>query len=179
MIDEAETMGRAITAVQNVVPLPLVIDSSYVSALETGLKVYPGRALVNSINGEDERLEQITPLIKRYGASVIALVAGDDIPEKAVDRLKIAIKITKYMEDHGVPRDRIIFDCLALVVSAMQEGARQTLDTIRMIKDELGCPTVAGVSNVSFGLPERKIINKRFPLYGDRGWPRRGDSKPV
>ena len=179
MIDEAETMGRAITAVQNVVPLPLVIDSSYVSALETGLKVYPGRALVNSINGEDERLEQITPLIKRYGASVIALVAGDDIPEKAVDRLKIAIKITKYMEDHGVPRDRIIFDCLALVVSAMQEGARQTLDTIRMIKDELGCPTVAGVSNVSFGLPERKIINNAFLIYGNRGWPRCGDSKPV
>jgi 5-methyltetrahydrofolate--homocysteine methyltransferase len=162
LIDEAAMMEKAIIALQNVTDAPLVIDSSYVSALESGLKVYPGRALVNSINGEDERLEQIAPLIKRYGASVIALVAADEIHEKAIDRVKVAEKIVRYLDDHGVGTDQIIFDCLALVVSAMQTGARETLETIRLIKQEFGTPTVAGVSNVSFGLPERKVINNAF-----------------
>lgn len=162
MVDEAAMMTKAVTSIQNVVPLPLVLDSSYASALEAGLKVYPGRALINSINGEDERLAEVTPLIKRYGASVIALLAADEIPERAVDRLKVAEKILRYLEDHGVPKDRVIFDCLALVVSAMQDGARQTLDTIREIKAQFGCPTIAGVSNVSFGLPQRKAINNTF-----------------
>ncbi len=162
MTDEAMNMGRAITSLQNVVPLPLVIDSSYVSALEAGLQVYPGKALVNSINAEQERLDEITPIIKRYGASVIALLAGDFIPEKAIDRVKVAEKILRHLEDNGVPKERVIFDCLALVVSAMQEGARQTLDTIRMVKQEFDAPTIAGISNVSFGLPERKLINNSF-----------------
>ncbi len=162
LVDEAALMEKAVTAIQNVVPVPLVIDSSYTSALESGLKVYPGRALVNSINGEDEKLEEVGPLVARHGASVIALLSEDDIPETAVGRLKVAEKIIRRMEAIGVPRDRIVFDVLALVVSAMQEGARQTLETIRLVRQETGCPTVAGVSNVSFGLPERKIINNGF-----------------
>ncbi|VAX21513.1 5-methyltetrahydrofolate--homocysteine methyltransferase [hydrothermal vent metagenome] len=162
LVDEAKAMERAVVGIQNVVPIPLVIDSSYASALEAGLKLYPGRALINSINGEDERLEEVVPLLKKYGASTIALLAGDDIPEKAVDRIKIAEKILLYLEDHGIPKERVMFDCLALVVSAMQEGARQTLETIRLVKKEFGCATVAGVSNVSFGLPQRKYINNSF-----------------
>lgn len=162
LVDEARVMKKALISLQSVVPLPLVIDSSYVSALEEGLKVYPGRALVNSINGEDERLEEVTPIIRKYGASVIALLTGDDIPELAVDRLKIAEKILIYLEDHGITKDRVIFDCLALVVSAMQEGARQTVDTIREIKRQFGCPTIVGLSNVSFGLPDREAINSAF-----------------
>ena len=162
LVDEAAMMEKAVVAIQNVTPLPLVIDSSYASAIEAGLKVYPGRALINSINGEDERLAEVTPLVKRYGASVIALLAGDEVPERASDRLKIAEKILRYLEDNGVQKDRVIFDCLALVVSAMQDGARQTLETISEIKRQFGCPTVAGVSNVSFGLPERKVINNAF-----------------
>jgi len=162
LVDEAQMMKKAVIALQNVVPLPLVIDSSYASALEEGLKVYPGRALVNSINGEQERLEEVAPVVKKYGASVIALLTGDDIPELACDRLKIAEKILIYLEDHGIPKDRVIFDCLALVVSAMQDGARQTIETIREVKRQFGCPTIAGVSNVSFGLPDRKAINSAF-----------------
>lgn len=162
LVNEALMMEKAVVAVQNVTPLPLVIDSSYTSAIEAGLKVYPGRALVNSINGEKERLEEVTPIIKRYGASVIALLAEDYIPERAVDRLKIAEKILRYLSDHGIPSDRVIFDCLALVVSAMQEGARQTIDTVREIKRQFGCATIVGVSNVSFGLPQRKLINNVY-----------------
>jgi 5-methyltetrahydrofolate--homocysteine methyltransferase len=162
LVNEAEMMDKAVTAIQNVVSLPIVIDSSYASALEAGLKIYPGRALVNSVNAEDERLEEVLPLIKRYGASVIALVSGDDIPEKASDRLKNAEKILKRALDLGLtPRD-IIFDTLALTVSAVQEAARQTLDTIRLIKSELGMPTILGLSNVSFGLPSRKLIHDNF-----------------
>lgn len=162
LVDEAALMEKAVTAIQNVVPVPLVIDSSYTSALEAGLSVYPGRALVNSINGEDEKLEEVGPLVARHGASVIALLSEDEIPETAAGRLKVAEKIIRHMEGIGVPRDRIVFDVLALVVSAMQEGAKETLETIRLVKAETGCPTVAGVSNVSFGLPERKIINNGF-----------------
>jgi 5-methyltetrahydrofolate--homocysteine methyltransferase len=162
MVDEAAMMTKALTAIGVVTPLPVVIDSSFASALEAGLKIFPGRPLVNSISGERERLEEVTPLIKKYGASVIALLSADDIPELAVDRLKIAEKILRYLDDHGVPRDRVIFDCLALVVSAMQEGAAQTLDTIRGIKREFGLPTMIGLSNVSFGLPRRGRINASF-----------------
>ncbi|MDH5678524.1 MAG: homocysteine S-methyltransferase family protein [Nitrospinota bacterium] len=162
LVDEAVMMEKALTAVQNVTPLPVVIDSSYVSALEAGLKLFPGRALINSINGEQERLEEVTPLVKKYGASVIALLAGDDIPELASGRLKIAERILRYLEDHGVPKERVIFDCLALVVSAMQDGAAQTLETIREVKRQFGVPTMIGLSNVSFGLPRRGAINSSF-----------------
>ena len=104
LVDEADRMEKAVVALQNVIPLPLVLDSSYATALEAGLKVYPGRALINSINGEDERLEEVAPIVKRYGASVIALLTADDIPERSVDRIKIAEKILRYLEDHGVSK---------------------------------------------------------------------------
>jgi 5-methyltetrahydrofolate--homocysteine methyltransferase len=162
LTDEPAMMGRAIAAVQNVVDLPLVIDSSYVEALEVGLANYPGKALVNSINAEPERLEAIFPLIKRYGAAVIALCAEDEIPELAAERVRNAEKILKAADAHGVRHEDIIFDPLALVVSAMQTGSAQTLETIRLIARELGRPTSLGLSNVSFGLPNRHLINQTF-----------------
>jgi 5-methyltetrahydrofolate--homocysteine methyltransferase len=162
LVNEAEMMAKALTAIQNVVQLPIVIDSSYASALEAGLKVYPGRALVNSVNAEEERLEEVLPIIKKYGAAVIGLVSGDDIPEKATDRLKNAEKILRRAHDLGLsPRD-LIFDTLALTVSAVQEASRQTLETIRLIRQELGLPTILGLSNVSFGLPARKLVHDNF-----------------
>ncbi len=162
MVNEAEMMTKAITAIQNVVEIPLVIDSSYTNALEAGLIVYPGKALVNSVNAEEERMEIIFPIVKKYGAAVIALVAENEIPEKAIDRLRIAEKILKRAEDFGVLRENIIFDCLALTVSAVQESARQTLETIRLIRQELGCATTLGLSNVSFGLPNRHLVHNSF-----------------
>ena len=162
LTDEPALMGKAITAIQNVVDLPLVIDSSYIEALEQGLINYPGKALVNSINAEQERIEQIFPLVKKYGAAVIALCAEDEIPEKAADRVRNAEKILKHAEKYGVSKENIIFDPLALVVSAMQTGSAQTLETIRLIARELGNPTSLGLSNVSFGLPNRHLINQNF-----------------
>ncbi|HKY32549.1 MAG TPA: homocysteine S-methyltransferase family protein [Candidatus Polarisedimenticolia bacterium] len=162
LTDEPALMGKAIAAIQNVVDLPLVIDSSYVEALEQGLVNYPGKALVNSINAEPERLEAIFPLVKKYGAAVIALCAADEIPERAADRLRNAEAILRSAEAYGVSRDNIVFDPLALVVSAMQTGSGQTLETIRLIARELGCPTSLGLSNVSFGLPQRPLINQTF-----------------
>jgi len=162
LTDEPALMGKAITAIQNVVNLPLVIDSSYVEALEQGLINYPGKALVNSINAEQERIEQIFPLVKKYGAAVIALCAEDEIPEKAAERVKNAEKILKHADKYGVRREEIVFDPLALVVSAMQTGAAQTLETIRIVTRELGNPTSLGLSNVSFGLPNRHLINTNF-----------------
>lgn len=162
MTDEPRNMRHAIEAIQTVVDLPLVIDSSIVEAIEDGLKVYAGKALVNSVNAELERMERLFPIIKRYGAAVIALLAGHDIPEKATERLKNAEKILKQATSYGIRREDIIFDCLALTVSAAQEASAQTLETIRLIKQELGCLTILGVSNVSFGLPNRKVIHNTF-----------------
>lgn len=162
MIDEPAMMSKAIAAVQNVVDIPLVIDSSNLDALEQGLIAYAGKALVNSVNAEDDRLDKILPIVKKYGAAVVGLTAGDKIPEKAKDRLKYAKKILKQALKHGIAKENIIFDCLALVVSAMQDGARETLNAIHLIKTELDTPVILGISNVSFGLPNRKTIHNTF-----------------
>lgn len=162
MIDEPAMMAKAIAAVQNVVDIPLVIDSSNIDALERGLITYTGKALLNSVNAEEERLEKILPLVKKYGAAVIALTAGDQIPEKAEDRLKYAKIILNRALKIGIPKENIVFDCLALVVSAMQEGARESLRAVELIKNELNAPVMLGISNVSFGLPGRKAIHNTF-----------------
>ncbi len=162
LIDEAAMMVKAITAVQNVTALPLVIDSSNNDALLRGLQVYAGRALVNSVNAEHDKLEAVLPFVKRHGAAVLALTAGDEIPESARQRLAYAKEILKRALALGIRREDIVFDCLAVVVSAMQEGARQTLETVRLIREELGCATTIGLSNVSFGLPDRHTINNNF-----------------
>ena len=162
LVDEALMMEKAVTAIGNVVSLPLVIDSSFASALEAGLRLYPGRALVNSVNAEEERIEEVLPLIRRYGAAVIALLSGEDIPEKATDRIKNAEKILRAAERFGLRPEDIVFDTLALTVSAVQEASRQTLETIRILKSEWNARTIVGLSNVSFGLPVRKTVHDTF-----------------
>jgi len=162
MIDEPAMMEKAVTAVQNVTVRPLVIDSSNNTALETGLDFYAGRALLNSVNAEPEKLETVLPFAKRMGAAVIALTAGEEIPESADKRLEYAKTILGKALEIGFRREDIVFDCLAVVVSAMQEGARQTLLTIRRVREELGCSTIIGLSNVSFGIPDRQNINNTF-----------------
>lgn len=162
LVDEAKMMALLVPALQNMTTAPLSLDSSSIDALEAGARLYCGAPLLNSINGERERLESITPIIKRHGAAVVALLSADEIPERAIDRVKIAESIALYLQDHGINADRIIVDCLALAVSAAQFGARQTLETIRMVKRDLGLPTMLGLSNVSFGAPERALINNTF-----------------
>jgi len=162
MIDEPAMMEKAISAIQNVTPLPLVIDSSNNDALEAGVKLYAGRTLLNSVNAEPEKLERVLPFAKRYGCAVLALTAGEDIPESADRRIDYAKKILERALELGFRKEDIVFDCLAVVVSAMQEGARQTLYTIRRVKEELGCATSIGLSNSSFGLPDRGTINHTF-----------------
>ncbi|MBI5177642.1 MAG: homocysteine S-methyltransferase family protein [Nitrospinae bacterium] len=162
LIDEPAMMVKAVSAVQNVTRLPLVVDSSNNLALAFGLSVYAGRALINSVNAEPEKMEAVLPLAKRTGSAVIALAAGEDIPESAQRRFEYAKKILDRALALGMRREDVIFDCLAVVVSAMQEGAGQTLKTIRMIREELGCATIVGLSNTSFGLPERHVINNNF-----------------
>jgi 5-methyltetrahydrofolate--homocysteine methyltransferase len=160
--DESALMRGAVMRASQVVEVPLVLDSSFPAALKAGLEAYPGRALVNSVNAEPERLEAILPLIKRFGASVICLLSEDRIPETAKERLAVLEVILKHAEALGVQRSQILVDCLCLTVSAMQEASRETLRTIQGVREHFGLPTTIGLSNVSFGLPERRLVNRTF-----------------
>jgi 5-methyltetrahydrofolate--homocysteine methyltransferase len=143
--------------------VPLCIDSSVIEALEAGLGAYEGKALVNSVTGEDDRLEAILPIVARHGAAVIGL-ANDEtgIPETAEQRLTIARKIVSAAGDHGIPPEDVLIDPLAMPVGADPSVVRVTLQAIQMIRDELGLNMCLGASNVSFGLPERHTLNASF-----------------
>lgn len=161
--DEAELLVNAIRAVRDVTDVPLCIDSSVVEALEAALAIYSGKALVNSVTGEDERLERILPLVKKYGAAIIGM-ANDEtgISNDPDYRLAIARKIVQCAQDHGIPREDVIIDPLALTVAADPEAAQITLRTMRLVRDELGANMVCGAGNISFGLPERAPIVASF-----------------
>jgi 5-methyltetrahydrofolate--homocysteine methyltransferase len=163
LVDEAELLAKMLTLIQQTADLPICIDSSVIEALEAGLGVYEGKALVNSVTGEDDRLEEILPLVKRHGAAVIGL-ANDEtgIPETAQQRLEIATKIVNAAGDHGIPPDDVVIDPLAMTVGADTEAVTTTLETIRMIRDNLGVNMCLGASNVSFGLPRRHELNASF-----------------
>jgi 5-methyltetrahydrofolate--homocysteine methyltransferase len=163
LVDEAELLATLITTIQAETDLPLCLDSSVVEALEAALDVYQGKALVNSVTGEDERLEEILPLVARHGAAVIGL-ANDEtgIPETPQQRLEIATKIVNAAGDHGIPPEDIVIDPLAMTVGADTEAVSTTLETIRLIRDELGVNMSLGASNVSFGLPQRHVLNAAF-----------------
>ncbi len=162
LVDEADMMRRAVVAIQNAVDLPLVLDSSYVEALEAGMRAYPGRALVNSVDPDPDKAARLLPLVKRFGCAVIGMLAEAEVPESATDRVRNAEKILRLCEQHGIPRDWVVFDCLSLTVSAAPIAAAQTLDTIRSVARDLGCATVIGLSNVSFGLPGRQAVHNTF-----------------
>ncbi|GIH92086.1 dihydropteroate synthase [Planobispora siamensis] len=164
LTDEAELLSSVVKLVQEHTDLPLCIDSSVVEALAAGLEVYEGKALVNSVTGEDDRLAEILPLVKRYGAAVIAL-ANDEtgIPETAEQRLEITGKIVRVAtEEYGIPIEDIVIDPLAMTVGADTDAVNVTLETIRAIRDTYGLNMCLGASNVSFGLPDRHALGSAF-----------------
>jgi 5-methyltetrahydrofolate--homocysteine methyltransferase len=163
LVDEAELLQKMLRTVQANSDLPICIDSSVIEALEAGLSVYEGKALVNSVTGEDDRLEEILPIVARHGAAVIGL-ANDEtgIPETPQQRLEIATKIVSAAGDHGIPPEDVIIDPLAMTVGAATDAVTITLQTIRLIRDELGVNMSLGASNVSFGLPDRHALNAAF-----------------
>lgn len=164
LVDEAALMKQAVVAVQNKFPIPLMIDSANTHALDAGASVYYGRPLLNSLNAEDEKLEEAVPVMKRHGAAVVCMCTGVDVPVEATERLKNAQKITRLLfEKHGFKEEDIVFDCLGLVVSAMRDGSRESLKTIALIKEYFpGSATTLGLSNVSFGLPNRAFVHNAF-----------------
>ena len=163
LVDEAELLAKMLQTVQAAADIPICIDSSVIEALEAGLSVYEGKALVNSVTGEDDRLEEILPLVARHGAAVIGL-ANDEtgIPETPQQRLDIARKIVRAAADHGIPAEDVVIDPLAMTVGADTEAVTTTLTTISLIRDELGVNMCLGASNVSFGLPQRHVLNAAF-----------------
>lgn len=161
-IDEPETMKRVVRLLQEVITLPLQIDSSEADAIEKACRYYNGKPLINSVNGKDEVMEKIFPIAKKYGGVVIGLTLEDGIPLKAEERFEIAKKIVNKAAEYGIGKENIIIDCLTLTASAQQKEVRETLRAIKMVKKELGVHTVLGVSNVSFGLPNRPLLNRTF-----------------
>ncbi len=162
-IDEKEMMITVVKALQSIVDVPLQIDSTIPEVLDAALRVYNGKPIVNSVNGEEESLNTILPLVKKYGAAVVGLTLDKDgIPKKAKDRFAIAKKIVDRAAEFGIPREDVYIDCLTLTASAEQEGVVETLKAVNMVKTELGLKTVLGVSNISFGLPNRVLVNHIF-----------------
>jgi 5-methyltetrahydrofolate--homocysteine methyltransferase len=164
LADEAALMSRAVTMIQELTDLPLVIDSSIVEVLDAGLAAYQGKALVNSVTAEDERLEAILPLVKNYGAAVIGLPNDEEeIPEDPARRLELARKLIHVAtERYKIAIEDIIIDPLAMPVGADTLHPTRTLETIALIKSEFGVNTTLGASNVSFGMPDRHSIGAAF-----------------
>jgi 5-methyltetrahydrofolate--homocysteine methyltransferase len=162
-IDEPALLVAAIQAVMEVTDLPICIDSSIIEALEAGLSAYQGKALVNSVTAEEERMERILPLVKKHGAAVIGM-ANDEtgitmVPE---ERLALARRIIERAADHGIPQEDVIIDPIAMTVAADPTCGLITLETMRLIRDQLGNNMTCGASNVSFGLPDRPTVNAAF-----------------
>ena len=160
-INEPEVLCRLLTEIQGIINLPVQIDSSNYEALESAARVYNGKPLLNSVNGKSESLERVLPVAKKYGACVLGLCLDESgIPESANERFKIAEKIINEAEKSGIPRRNILIDCLTLTASAQQKLVIETLKAVKLVKENLGVPTVLGLSNVSFGLPRRPVINR-------------------
>ena len=163
LTDEADLMRQAIKMVQELTDLPICIDSSVLEALEAGLQTYQGRALVNSTTGEDDRLDHILPLVKKYDASVIALPNDEtEIPMTVEDRLKITEKILRACDKHGVSHDRLVIDPLAMPIGAEPQAGNLFFETVHEIKSRWDLNMTCGASNVSFGMPNRHAINAAF-----------------
>ena len=162
-IDEKKMMVRVLKAIQSVCDAPLQIDSTKPDVLEAGLRCYNGKPIVNSVNGEEKSLSAVLPLVKKYGASVVGLTLDEGgIPKTAEGRFEIAKRIVARAEALGIDRRDVYIDCLTLTVSAEQDACRETLKALHRVKTELGCKTCLGVSNISFGLPNRELVNSTF-----------------
>jgi 5-methyltetrahydrofolate--homocysteine methyltransferase len=162
LADEVELMRRAIPLVQELTDLPVSIDSSVIEALEAGLGAYDGKALVNSVTGEDERLEAILPIVAKHGAAVIGLANDDEIPMEPERRLEVAKKIVSVAGDHGIPPEDVVIDPLAMPVGAEPRAVTLFIETLKLLRDELGVNTTCGASNTSFGLPGRETLGGSF-----------------
>ncbi len=163
MADEPKIMAEAVDLVQSLTDAPLCIDSSSVAALEAGLSVYKGKALVNSVTGEDERLEEVLPLVSKHGAAVVAISHDDEgISQDPDVRVAVARKIVERAADHGIASSDVVIDAVVMPVGADGTAGWAAITTLRRVREELGVNTVCGTSNVSFGLPERKALNATF-----------------
>lgn len=162
-VDEVEMLPKVVKKLQSAVSLPLQLDSTNADALEAALRVYNGKAAVNSVNGEREVMDRILPIVKKYGAAVVGLTLDKSgIPQTAEGRVAIARRILDAALSYGIPKEDVWIDCLTLTVSAQQEQARETLKAVRTVREELGLQTVLGVSNISFGLPARSLVTQNF-----------------
>ena len=162
-IDEPAMMGEVITRLQSVLALPLQIDTTDPLALERGMRLYNGKPMVNSVNGKQESIEAVFPLVRKYGGVLVALVLDEQgIPATAEGRIAVARKIYEAADRYGVPREDIVIDGLAMTISSDSRSALVTLETLRRVRDELGGHSILGVSNISFGLPRREIVNAHF-----------------
>lgn len=162
-IDEAGLMVEVIKELQGVVDVPLQIDSSHAGVIESGLRIYNGKPIVNSVNGETAVMEKIFPLVKKYGAAVVGLTLDEKgIPLLAEERYAVAERIVRKAESYGIPKEDVYIDCLTLTASAQQKEVVETLKAMQLVKERLGVKTVLGVSNISFGLPKREFVNVAF-----------------
>ena len=163
LADEPAILASTITLVQSLVDVPLSIDSSIVDALAAGLAVYRGKALVNSVTGEDEQMEKVLPLVAKHGAAVVAITNDETgISEDPDVRFAVARKIVSRAADHGIGHEDIVVDPLVMPIGAMRYAGRQVFSLVRRLRDELGVNTTCGASNISFGLPNRPAINSAF-----------------
>ena len=163
LADEPRILAHTVQLVQSIVDAPLSIDSSVVEALEAGLAVYRGKALVNSVTGEDEQMERVLPLVARHGAAVVAITNDETgISEDPDVRFEVARKIVSRAEDHGIPREDVVVDPLVMPIGAMGTAGRQVFRLLGRLRDELRVNTTCGASNVSFGLPNRTGLNAAF-----------------
>jgi 5-methyltetrahydrofolate--homocysteine methyltransferase len=162
-VDEVTLLPKAVQAVMSMVDVPLCIDSNNPAALEAAVKIYKGKPLVNSVTGEERSLARVLPMVKEYKAAVVGLVQDDEgIPKDANRRLTIAHKIVERAETMGISRENIVIDCLAFAVGADTSSGLAVIEAIRKIKAELGVNMTLGASNISFGLPDRELINNAF-----------------
>jgi 5-methyltetrahydrofolate--homocysteine methyltransferase len=161
--DEAEMLSSAVKAVQSVVGVPLCIDSSTPSALEAAIPLAQGKVLINSVTAEEESMRRLLPLVARFGAAVIGMSNDEDGPQMDPQtRLAAARKIVEAAADHGIPREDVIIDVIAMPIGAMPEAGRAMYETIRLVREELGCNVSCGASNISFGMPGRQEIDAAF-----------------
>lgn len=162
-IDEKNMMITAVKAIQGIADVPLQIDSTIPEVLEAALRIYAGKPIVNSVNGEEKSLDTVLPIVKKYGAAVVGLTLDENgIPKTSEKRFNIAKKILDKAISYGIPKEDVYIDCLTLTASAEQEGVMETLKALNKVKNELGLKTVLGVSNISFGLPNRELVNQAF-----------------
>jgi 5-methyltetrahydrofolate--homocysteine methyltransferase len=163
LADEPAILAEAIQLVQSVTDVPLSIDSSIVAALEAGLSVYQGKALVNSVTGEDDRLESVLPLVAKHGAAVVAITNDESgISEDPDERFEVARRIVSRAADYGIPKEDVVVDPLVMPIGALAGAGRQVFRIVRRLREELGVNTTCGASNVSFGLPNRPALNAAF-----------------